>query len=75
MRMRMNNRFSGPVTVFHGYALPQEAISAGYAPPIDAYNLVAPFPYIKIAIGFKHKVIQMGSWHLLIEDRLIQYIE
>ena len=61
----MNNNFSGPVTVFHGFSLPEEGIPAGYVALIDAYCLPAPFPYTKMAIGLKHKIVQEMGWHLL----------
>ncbi len=61
----MNINFSGPVTVFHGFSLPEEAIPAGYIALIDAFHLPAPFPYTKMAIGLKHKVIEEKNWHLL----------
>ncbi|MDC7244479.1 MAG: Fic family protein [Sphaerochaetaceae bacterium] len=61
----MNIHFSGPVTVFHGISLPQKATPAGYAAIIDAYNLSAPFPLLKMAIGMKHTIIKGDSWHLL----------
>jgi Fic family protein len=65
MRFIMNNYFSGLVTVFHGYVLPEEGIPAGYAALIDAFHLPAPFPRIKMAIGLKHKIIREGEWHFL----------
>lgn len=38
------NRFSGPVTVFHERRLPEAATPAGYSALIDAYRLEAPLP-------------------------------
>ncbi len=61
----MNNNFSGSVTVFHGLLLPEEGIPAGYTAIIDAFQLPAPFPYVKMAIGLKHKIVQKMGWHLL----------
>ncbi len=61
----MNNSFSGPVTVFHGFSLPKEGIPAGYVALIDAYHLPAPFPHTKMAIGLKHTILKEMDWHLL----------
>lgn len=61
----MNINFSGPVTVFHGFTLPEKGIPAGYVALIDAYNLPAPYPYTKMAIGLKHKILKDKGWHLL----------
>ncbi|MEA5028028.1 MAG: Fic family protein [Sphaerochaeta associata] len=61
----MNNRFSGPVIVFHGFSLPEKGTPVGYAALIDAYNLPCPFPTIKMAIGTKHTIVKENDWHLL----------
>ena len=61
----MDNYFSGPVKVFHGISLPEEAIPAGYAALIDAYKLRAPFPYKMTAIGLKHRVLEKDNWQIL----------
>ena len=61
----MNNRFSGPVIVFHEFTLPERGTPVGYAALIDAYNLPCPFPIIKIAIGTKHTIVKENGWHLL----------
>ena len=76
----MRNIFSGPVTVFHGFLLPEEAIPAGYVALIDAYRLPAPFPRQKMAIGLKHTIIKSMGWHLLTprhqpEETLIGHLE
>ncbi len=60
----MSNIFSGPVTVFHGLLLPEEAIPAGYVALIDAYQLPAPF-HTADGFGFSMN----GSWeHPLISQ-------
>jgi Fic family protein len=61
----MNNGFSGIVTVFHEFLLPEEGIPAGYAALIDAFKLPAPFPHTKMAIGLKHRIVKKMGWHLL----------
>lgn len=61
----MNISFSGSVTVFHGFSLPEEGIPAGYVALIDAYQLPVPFPHIKMAIGLKHKIMKEKDWHFL----------
>lgn len=61
----MNNIFSGPVTVFHEFLLPEKAIPVGYVALIDAYLLPAPFPRLKMAIGLKHSIVKRLGWHLL----------
>jgi len=44
---------------------PEEGIPAGYAALIDAFQLPAPFPRIKMATGLKHKIIRGREWHFL----------
>ena len=61
----MNKCFSDAVTVFHGFSLPEKGIPAGYVALIDAYDLPAPFPYTKMAIGMKHAIVKKMGWHLL----------
>jgi len=60
----MNKQFSGAVTVFHGYRLPEEAVPVGYAAIIDAYNLAVPFPYVLCAVSSKHKKSEGNGWRL-----------
>jgi Fic family protein len=76
----MDNNFSGPVTVFHGFLLPEEAIPVGYVALIDAYQLPAPFPRLKMAIGSKHRILKSTEWHLLTprhrpEETLMGHLE
>jgi len=76
----MDNIFSGPVTVFHGFLLPEEAFPVGYVALIDAYQLPAPFPRLKMAIGLKHSIVKKMGWHLLTprhqpEETLIGHLE
>ena len=61
----MSNHFSGNVKIFHGIPLPEEAKPAGYAALIDAYKLNAPFPYMLMAIGLKHRIVIKDNWHIL----------
>lgn len=56
--------FSGPVTVFHERWLPEEAIPAGYAALIEAYDLTVPVPRTLAAIGPRHKVYEADGWHI-----------
>ncbi len=60
----MNKGFSGAVTVFHGYRLPEEAVPVGYAALIDAYNLAVPFPYMLCAVSLKHRKTEKDGWRL-----------
>jgi len=55
MTRETQNRFSGPVTVFHERRLPERATPAGYAALIDAYGLKIPIPITLSAIGERHK--------------------
>lgn len=61
----MNNIISCPITVFHGYSLPEAGIPVGYVALIDAYQLPSPFPHNKMAIGLKHKIVKEMGWHVL----------
>lgn len=58
----MHKQFSGSVTVFHGYRLPEKAVPVGYAALIDAYALAVPFPYRLCAVSEKHKKTEKGVW-------------
>ncbi|MDA4848777.1 Fic family protein [Hoeflea poritis] len=64
MEMSIQNRFSGPVTVFHERRLPERGIPAGYAVLIDAYDLHVPLPRTLSAIGERHRIIEEGGWRL-----------
>lgn len=60
----MNKGFSGAVTVFHGYRLPEEAVPVGYAALIDAYDLAVPMPYKLCAVSAKHRKTEKEGWRL-----------
>lgn len=64
MEMSVQNRFSGPVTVFHERRLPERGIPAGYAALIDTYGLQVPLPRTLSAIGERHRIIEEGGWRL-----------
>ena len=64
MNQKQEERFSGPVTVFHERRLPERGTPAGYAALIDAYNLPVPIPRTLSAIGTRHKVIEREGWRL-----------
>ena len=59
------HRFSRPVTVFHGRALPERATPAGYAALIDAFGLRVPLPLTLSAFGERHRVRQESGWRIL----------
>jgi hypothetical protein len=63
--MAKNNRFSGPVTVFHERALPERAAPAGYAALIDAFDLQVPLPRRLSAVSERHRVRNEGGWRIL----------
>lgn len=65
MRIANPNRFSGPVSVFHGSPLPERATPAGYAALIAAYDLAAPLPRTLSAIGEHHRVKEEAGWRIL----------
>ncbi|WP_051679903.1 Fic family protein [Pseudorhizobium marinum] len=56
--------FSGPVAVFLERWLPEEAIPAGYAALINAYELAVPVPRTLAAIGPRHKVYETDGWRI-----------
>ncbi len=63
--MAPNNHFSGPITNFHGIALPEMATPAGYAALIDAYRLQAPLPRTLFATSQHHRTRNEGGWRIL----------
>jgi hypothetical protein len=65
MNAATTNRFSGPVTVFQEYRLPERATPAGYAALIDAYRLNTPLPRTLCAIGERHRIIEKDGWRIL----------
>ncbi len=65
MTQDQKNRFSGPITVFHGRRLPETATPAGYAALIDAFKVRAPLPNTFSATGTRHRLIESGGWRIL----------
>jgi Fic family protein len=61
----MTKKFSEYVNSFQGIPLPEKGILAGYVALINAFNLKAPSPQIKMAIGTKHKIFKTNDWHFL----------
>jgi hypothetical protein len=64
-----SNRFSGPVTVFHGRSLPERATPVGYAALIDSFLAISSTPSVPLprrlsAIGGRHRAIDTGDWRL-----------
>jgi len=64
MARASQNRFSGPVTVFHDRRLPEVATPVGYAALIDAYRLAVPVPTTLSAIGTRHRLIEQQGWRI-----------
>jgi hypothetical protein len=64
MDMNAENRFSGPVTVFHERRLPERGTPAGYAALIDAYGLQVPLPRTLSATGERHRITEEGGWRI-----------
>lgn len=60
----MENRFSGPVTVFQERRLPVAATPVGYAALIGAYDLRVPLPRTLSATGMRHKLLEEGGWRI-----------
>lgn len=65
MERASQNRFSGPVTVFHERTLPERATPAGYAALIDAFQLQVPIPTTLSATGEHHRIRIAGGWRIL----------
>ena len=59
------DRFSGPVLVFHEQRLPEPATPAGYAALIDAFGLPVPLPRNLTAIGERHRILQQDGWRIM----------
>jgi len=64
MRNYLQYEFSGPVTIFHGQRLPEQATPAGYAALIEAYKLNVPLPRTLSAIGPRHREYEEDGWHI-----------
>jgi hypothetical protein len=65
MAKGQNQRFSGPVSVFHERRLPEPAAPAGYAALIDAWRLDVPIPLTLSGIATQHKALERDGWRLL----------
>jgi hypothetical protein len=63
--MAPHNHFSGPITNFHGLALPERATPAGYAALVDAYRLQVPLPRTLFATSEHHRTRSEGGWRIL----------
>jgi hypothetical protein len=63
--MAAPNQFPGPVTNFHGLALPERATPAGYAALIDAYRLQVPLPRTLFATSEHNRTRNEGGWRIL----------
>ena len=63
--MPSSNQFSGPITNFHGLALPERATPAGYAALIDAYRLQVPLPRTLSATSDRHRSRNEHGWRIL----------
>jgi hypothetical protein len=64
MKPRVQQHFSGPVSIFHDRHLPERATPVGYSALIDAYKLAVPLPVRLAAIGEKHRVFEADNWRL-----------
>ena len=64
MNTSVQNRFSGPVTIFQERRLPVTATPAGYAALIGAYDLAVPLPRNLSAIGERHRLVEQGGWRI-----------
>ena len=61
----IQNRFSGPVMIFHERVLPERATPAGYGALIDAYKLVVPIPRTLSATSEHHRSREENGWRIL----------
>lgn len=59
------NQFSGPITNFHGLALPEKATPAGYSALLDAYQLSVPLPRTLSATSERHRIRDEEGWRIL----------
>ncbi len=64
-KMGSHKQFSGPITNFHGLALPERATPAGYAALIDAYRLPVPLPRTLFATSERHRIRDQEGWRIL----------
>src|SRR5438093_1296874 len=61
----MGDWLSQPVSYFHGRALPEPAVPAGYAALIDRFDLAVPLPRRLTAIADRHHPVSGQSWRVL----------
>ncbi|MPZ19016.1 MAG: cell filamentation protein Fic [Luteitalea sp.] len=61
----MGDWFSQPVNHFHGRALPEAALPAGYAALTERFDLAVPLPTRLTAIAERHHPALNRSWLLL----------
>src|SRR5437870_1704630 len=61
----MRDWISKPLKHFHGRALPESAIPAGYAALIERFELSVPLPPRLAAIAERHHPASNVSWKLL----------
>ena len=64
MNPTQNHPYVERVIIFREKRLPEEAILAGYAALIAAYNLNVPLPRQLMAIGKKHTPYSKAGWHI-----------
>lgn len=60
----MGDFISEPVNHFHGLALPEPAIPAGYAALIERFDLAVPLPSRLAGIAARHHPAPTSSWQL-----------
>ena len=65
MNEEIQQRFSGPVTIFQEKRLPEKATPAGYSALINACDLMVPLPRTLSATGERHRVIEEDGWRIL----------
>jgi hypothetical protein len=61
----LRDRHPQPVNHFHGRALPEPAVPAGYAALVDRFKLAVPLPRRLAAIAARHHPAPSSSWQLL----------
>src|SRR5205809_1846437 len=61
----MRDWISRSVNDFHGRALPEPAVPAGYAALIERFDLAVPLPARLTVIAERHHPAPNPSWHLL----------
>lgn len=61
----MGDLISQSVNYFHGRALPEPGVPAGYAALIERFDLIVPLPSQLTAIAERHHPASNPSWNLL----------